>query len=117
MLTGWHLLNGAGLNATERSAIIANASTKLGPDATLETIDITTMERALQLAWPDSELKERDEKQEKKDTRNKSKRSAFNVQLNDASSDSGTDQEPGQPVTTKPADAEADAVSLSLIHI
>ena len=69
ILTGWHLLNGAGLTATERSNVISTAGVTLGPEANLESIDLPKIEKALQLAWPDNELAERDDRAERKDSR------------------------------------------------
>ena len=71
ILTGWHLLNGSGLNATERSAIISTAAIRLGKDAHLEAIDLPTMEKALELVWPDGELAERDDKVDRKESKSK----------------------------------------------
>ena len=79
ILTGWHLLNGSGLNATERSAIIATASMNKRDDESLDAIDLNAMEKALQLAWPDTELVERDEKVERKEDRRGKKGRAFVV--------------------------------------
>ena len=84
ILTGWHLLNGSGLNATERSAIIATASMSKRDDESLESIDLNAMEKALQLAWPDTELVERDEKVERKEDRRGKKGRAFLVDSSDS---------------------------------
>jgi hypothetical protein len=89
ILTGWHLLNGAGLNATERSAIIATASMNKRDDESLDAIDLDRMEKALQLAWPDTELVERDEKAERKEDRKGKKGRAF---VADSSASEGSEE-------------------------
>ena len=57
ILTGWHFLNQAGLNPTEKSQILAMANV----GQTENAIALESISKHLINAWPDRELIERDE--------------------------------------------------------
>ena len=84
ILTGWHFLNQAGLNPTEKSQIIAMANV----GQTENAIALESTSKHLINAWPDRELIERDEQKFDKQKRIKKsgKHRSYGVEENSDSS-------------------------------
>ena len=77
ILAGYHLLHGANLTTSERASLIATAA--MGPET--ETLG------AVILTWQDSELKERDEKQKRKEGKRPHTRRAFELSESECDSE------------------------------
>ena len=92
ILTGWHFLNQAGLNPTEKSQILAMANV----GQTENAIALESISKHLINAWPDRELIERDEQKFDKQKRIKKsgKHRSYGVEENSDSSaiDEGIDE-------------------------
>ena len=86
ILAGYHLLHGANLTATERSSLIATAA--MGKQTeTLGAVTHEQVEKSLILTWQDAELKERDEKQKKKEGKRAHHKRAFELSASDLESE------------------------------
>ena len=67
LLTGWNLLQKSGLSAQERATILAASSMSVGNTSSkLGAIKLALIEQALQTQWQDEELKERDDRGERR---------------------------------------------------
>ena len=70
LLTGWNLLQKSGLSAQERATILAASSMSVGGSASkIGAIKLALIESALQTQWQDEELRERDDKGERRGDR------------------------------------------------
>ena len=114
ILAGYHLLHGANLTASERSSLIATAA--MGTETeTLGAVTHDQIEKSLVLTWQDSELKERDEKQKKKEGKRTHSRRAFELSASEcdseayALSEQGSDQEEFRLETSDQTDSEQEA--------